>query len=384
MWAIIFSSFSFSPFVLPSEENKRHIGLLIKNEYVYLFFLYVVNVRGGVESQQLDHFRLLDTIILSNMDEQMFLDLNGYGVLSRQGCIDHVDEAFLPKMDVSFRWIKIFRLKGSNLFMKKTDFEGLMKTTPYVFTLVVVEENEIISEAPLQVQPLLREFADVIPGDIPPGLPAMRDIQHCIDFIPGSAIPNRPAYRMNPKEFAELQRQVTELLEKGLIRESMSPCTITIKYRFPIPRLDDLLDQLHGSTIFSKIDLRSGYHHIRMRPGDEWKTAFKTQDGLYERMVKPLRLSNASSTFMRLMNKVFKPFIGHFVVVYFDDILIYSSNLEQHLSHLQQIFSVLRDQKLYANGKKCHFLVTEVTFLGYIVTGSGIKIDSAKVEAIIS
>nr|GEX08921.1 reverse transcriptase domain-containing protein [Tanacetum cinerariifolium] len=110
--------------------------------------------------------------------------------------------------------------------MRKNDFERLMKTSPYVFTLVVVEKNKIISEAPLKVQPLLREFADVIPDDIPPGLSTMRDIQHCIDFIPSSVIPNRPAYRMNSKEFAELQRQVTELLEKGLIRESMSPCAV--------------------------------------------------------------------------------------------------------------------------------------------------------------
>ncbi|GJZ91416.1 putative nucleotidyltransferase, ribonuclease H [Tanacetum coccineum] len=270
------------------------------------------------------------------------------------------------------------------------------------------EEDKIITEAPLQVHPLLREFADVIPNDIPPGLSAMRDIQHCIDFIPGSIILNGPAYRMNPKEFAELQRQVTKLLENGLIWESMSLCAvpallvpkhegtfqmcinsravnkITIKYRFPIPRLDDLLDQLHGSTIFSKIYLRSGYHQMWMGPGDEWKTTFKTRDGLYKWMVMPFGLPNAPSTFMCLMNQVFKPFIGHFVIVYFDNILTYSSSLEQHLSHLRQIFSVLRDQKLYANGKKCHFLVTEVTFLGYIVTGSGIKMDPTKVEAIIS
>ncbi|GKD09740.1 reverse transcriptase domain-containing protein, partial [Tanacetum coccineum] len=183
---------------------------------------------------------------------------------------------------------------GSNLFMKKTNFEGLMKTSPYVFTLMVVEENKIISEAPLQVQPFLREYSDVIPYDISPGLPTMRDIQHCIDFIPGFVSPNKPAYWMNSKEFAKLQRQMTELLEKGLIQKSMSPCNVPA-----------LLVPKHGGTFRMCIDSRvvNKITINRMRPGDEWKTTSKTRDGLYEWIVMPFGLSNALSTFMRLMNQ---------------------------------------------------------------------------------
>ncbi|XP_071718568.1 uncharacterized protein [Rutidosis leptorrhynchoides] len=178
--------------------------------------------------------------------------------------------------------------KKPNLFLNRSDIMAARKTTSIVFVLVITEENSVVNDIPDEVVPLMEEFSNVFPNEIPPGLPLMRDIHHCIDFIPGSTIPNKPAYRMNPTEFEELQRQVTELLEKGLIRESKSPCAvpallvpkhggtfrmcidsravnkIIIKYRFPIPRFDDLLDQLYGTKVFSKIDLRSGYHQIRM------------------------------------------------------------------------------------------------------------------------
>jgi hypothetical protein len=270
----------------------------------------------------------------------------------------------------------------------------------------IVLTSTRVDNLPDEIQELLGEFTDIIVDELPRSFPSMRSVSHHIDLIPGASLPNKAAYRLTPQKNEEVKRQVQELLDKGLVRESLSLCVvpivlspkkdggwrmctdsrvinkITIRYRFPLPRMDDLMDYLSGANYFSKIDLKNGYHHIHMREGDEWKTAFKTNKGLYEWLVMPFGLTNASSTFMRLMNEVLREFIGKFVVVYLDNILIYSKTKAEHLKHLAIVMRRLQQEKLLINMKKCSFMKTELIYLGFVVSTNELKMYPEKVEVI--
>ncbi|KAJ0788379.1 putative nucleotidyltransferase, Ribonuclease H [Helianthus annuus] len=253
--------------------------------------------------------------------------------------------------------------------------------------------------------PVVRDFPDVFPEDLP-GPPPARSVDFRIDLVPGATPVAKSPYRLAPSEMQELSSQLQELLNKGFIRPSTSPwgapvlfvkkkdgsfrmCIdyrelnkLTIKNRYPLPRIDDLFDQLQGATCFSKIDLRSGYHQLRVLEEDVPKTAFRTRYGHYEFVVMPFGLTNAPAVFMDLMNRVCKAYLDRFVIVFIDDILIYSKTQAEHEQHLRLILELLRTEHLYAKFSKCEFWLQEVQFLGHTVNKLGIHVDPAKIEAV--
>ncbi|XP_052620961.1 uncharacterized protein LOC111893627 [Lactuca sativa] len=276
---------------------------------------------------------------------------------------------------------------------RSTSFISVMKARKCiakgcpVFLAHVVNSNS--EELGLSEVDVVRDYVDVFPNDLP-GLPPPRQVDFHIDIIPGAAPIAKAPYRLAPSEMKEMMSQLQELLDKGFIRPSSSPWgapvlelnKITVKNKYPLPRIDDLFDQLQGACYFSKIDLRSGYHQVRVRGQDVPKTAFRTRYGHYEFLVMPFGLTNAPAVFMDLMNRVCRPFLDKSVIVFIDDILIYSRSVEDHRRHLSEVLDTLRKEKLYAKFSKCEFWLREVQFLGHLVGEDGIKVDPTKIEAV--
>ncbi|KAI3753610.1 hypothetical protein L2E82_25669 [Cichorium intybus] len=223
---------------------------------------------------------------------------------------------------------------------------------------------------------IVRDFADVFPDDLP-GLPPNRQIEFVIDLVSGAKLIARAPYRLAPFEMEELKKQLQELLD----RDYRELNKIIVKNRYPLPRIDDLFDQLEGAVYFSKIDLRSRYHQLRVRESDVPKTAFRTRYDHYEFLVMPFGLTNAPAAFMDLMNRACHSFLDKFVIVFIDDILIYSKSWDEHKQHLQLVLNLLRKEKLYAKFSKCEFWMQEIQFLGHVINREGVKVDPAKIEA---
>ena len=252
----------------------------------------------------------------------------------------------------------------------------------------------------------LDEFKDVFPDEMTE-LPPAREVDHAIDLVADAAPIAKAPYRHSLAQNVELENQLNDLLQKGYIRPSKSPwgapvlfvkkkdgslrlCVdyrslnkLIVKNKFPLPRVDDIFDHLHGAKVFSKIDLRSGYHQIRIKESDIAKTGFRSRLGHYEYVVMPFGLTNAPATFMTLMNSLFRKQLGKFVLVFMDDILIYSKNVEEHKKHLRQVFDILRANKLFAKLSKCDFFTNSVEFLGHIISDEGIKVDPKKIKVIV-
>ncbi|GJX61356.1 putative reverse transcriptase domain-containing protein [Tanacetum coccineum] len=284
--------------------------------------------------------------------------------------------------------------------------EYMLKGCPVFLAHVTTNEVEDKSEKKrLEDVPIVRDFPEVFPEDLS-GLPPTRQVEFQIDLIPGAAPVARAPYRLAPSEMKELSEQLKELSDKGFIRPSSSPwgapvlfvkkkdgsfrmCIdyrelnkLTVKNRYPLPRIDDLFDQLQGSSVYSKIDLRSGYHQLRVREEDIPKTAFRTRYGHYEFQVMPFGLTNAPAVFMDLMNRVCKPYLDKFMIVFIDDILIYSKNKQEHEEHLKLILELLKKEELYAKFSKCEFWIPKVQFLGHVIDSEGIHVDPAKIKSI--
>ncbi|KAD4177974.1 hypothetical protein E3N88_26565 [Mikania micrantha] len=311
-----------------------------------------------------------------------------------------------PTQEVSLMKVKVANEKLSQLLSKESpvstlQFFSMQGSSDGSFQHQAKVFNDLENE---EIRQLLLQYEDVFQA--PNSLPPDRSCNHKIQLIDEVVTINQKAYRYPMGQKDIIEKMVQEMLDMGVIRHSVSsfasPVVLvkkkngtgrlcvdyrklnehTVKNRFPIPLIEELLEELGGAEVFSKLDLRSGYHQIRMNEEDIHKTAFRTHQGLFEFLVLPFGLTNAPATFQGLMNSVFKRLLRKSVLIFFDDVLVYSKNMQQHITDLKEVLKLFRENKLFAKRSKCTFAGSQVEYLGHVISKQGVSTDPTKIEAV--
>lgn len=300
------------------------------------------------------------------------------------------------QVDWQIKWMSFDR-PGEHVFLQGK----LPDTVTCQWFALFLVQPVVSTVVPEEVHKLLDRFSELF--DSPTELPPRRGSDHHISLLPGATPVHSRPYRHSPEMKTEIEKHISEMLESGVILPSTSafasplimvrkrdhswrPCidyrrlnAITTKTRYPLPVIDELLDELHGASWFSKLDLRAGYHQIRLAPGEEHKTAFHTHHGHFKFLVMAFGLTGAPATFQNAMNKTLAPVLRRSALVFFDDILVYSSSYEEHLRHLEQVLTLLAEQKWRVKASKCEFAQRQITYLGHVINSSGVSTDESKV-----
>ncbi|KAJ8751592.1 hypothetical protein K2173_016841 [Erythroxylum novogranatense] len=419
---------------LYGKMNNKDLVVLIDSGSSYNFIEQRVATKFGLPMDSTKKFQ----IVIANTDRVECLGVCKGVRINIQGCPIIADFFVLPKaacpVVLGVQWLET--LGPIQTDYKKLTMSFNLDGVRYIFNGMRNREMEALTEKESQqlgttgtlgtglfIQLVPHERGDnnntTVQPDLeeilkdhecvfqkPTTLPPPRTRDHRIPLLPDAKPVNVRPYRYPYFQKIEIERQVQELLATGLIRPSSSPYSspvllvrkateewrfcvdyrtlnaITIKDKFPIPVIDELMDELFGTRYFSKLDLRAGYHQVRVYETDIHKTAFRTHEGHYEFVVMPFGLTNAPATFQGLMNEIFKPFLRKFVLVFFDDILIYSKSWEEHRQHVQVVLTVLQQHRLFAKREKCVFGVQKIEYLGHILSENGVEPDPSKIQAV--